>query len=823
MTLDEFGWEGAPRRRRGRTMFGLLFAVAVTGVLVAGLAAPVVLGVGYVTRTVADRFLAASCDVHEQQPPERSTLLARDGKTVIATFFTQNRAPAPLKAVPRSLVQALIATEDRRFYDHHGVDVRGILRAAVNDASGGSTQGGSTLTMQYVKQVRYYQATNDAERAAAIAPNLDRKLENAKCALQLERHLTKDQILERYLNIAFFGENSYGVATATKTYFRVPLSKLTLPQSAMLVGLLQAPSQYDPFEHADLARARRNEVIANMADVGYIDPVEALRYQRTPLSLASSRPPAVPEGCSYADPAIANAGFFCDFAVQWLHAHGISEFLLNTGGLRIVSSLDATLQTSGQRAVWKAGLKRTADYVLVMPSVDPATGAVTTMITSRPYGLHGAGHSVQPLFTAAYAGAGSTYKYFTATAALRAGAPTSLALSTPGGHYRTRQCRTGYEVHNAGDYPDTMPLSDALPQSSNTYFVALEDQFFGCRLKPIVDTALALGMNRLRSPLNSSASASLAHEIVQSEEPTFTLGQEPTAALELTGAFSAAANDGVFCPPRPVLRVLDGDGSPLPLRAPGCRRVLDSYVARTVLGLMRKDTHSGTASSYFQDWYARGGSNVAGKTGTDNNAADNGNSALWFVGLTPHLVATASLVNPDNPKQTVHDLPKMPGTWVGQEIFGAYASTFWLDAYGPTLRKQPWTWTAPAASPETRRVPDVVGDERREAVAALRGAGFRSAVFAVPCASEKPAGVVAYQQPPRAAPGETVTICLSSGNPVDVQAPSPTPAPAPVQSTPSRENPPSSEPEPSRPPSSVRIPTPTIPPMPRIPTPTRPH
>ena len=410
--------------------------------------------------------------------------------------------------------------------------------------------------------------------------------------------------------------------------------------------------------------------------------------------------------------------------MHWLQHHGVSDSQLNTAGLRIVSSLDAQLQTSGQRAVWHAGLKPGADYVLVMPSVDPATGAVTTMITSRRYGLHGRGYSVEPLFTAAYAGAGSTYKYFTAAAALTAGAPTSLSLTTGGNHYRTQNCRSGsYSVHNAGNYPDTMPLSDALPQSSNTYFVALEDQFFGCRLQGVVQTALHLGMNRLRQPLTSAAAGSIAHEVVQSQEPTFTLGQEPTAALELTGAFSAAANDGVFCPPTPVLRLMRSNATPLPLKGPPCRQAFTPYVARTIVSLMRRDTHDGTAASYFQRWYARHGSDVAGKTGTDNNAADNGNSALWFVGLTPHLVAAASLVNPDNPKQTVHDLPGMPGAWVGQDIFGAYASTYWLDAYAPALRRQ-WSWPSPSDLPRTRNVPPVIGEQRSTAEADLRRAGL---------------------------------------------------------------------------------------------------
>jgi membrane peptidoglycan carboxypeptidase len=412
-----------------------------------------------------------------------------------------------------------------------------------------------------------------------------------------------------------------------------------------------------------------------------------------------------------------------------------------------------------------------------MPSVDPTTGAVTTMITSRRYGIHGHAESSDALFTAAYAGAGSTYKYFTAAAALTAGAPTSLRLTTPGNHYSTKHCATHYRVHNAGDYPDTMPLRDALPQSSNTYFVALEDQFFGCHLGPVVDTAVRLGMQRLREPLTDRAAGSIAKEVVNSEEPTFTLGQEPTSALQLTGAFGAAANDGVFCPPTPVLRVLAPGARAVNLGAPRCHRELDSYVARTLISLMRHDTHDGTAREYFQDWYAHGGSDVAGKTGTDNNAADNANSALWFVGMTPHLVAAASLVDPARPKETVHGLPGLPNSYVAQDVFGAYASTYWLDAYGPALHRH-WSWPS-AAALDGRSVPRVVGQRRADAIRHLQAAGFAVQVFPVECGSALPAGRVAYQQPPRAALHATVTICVSSSNRLTVRRPPPPPPPAP--------------------------------------------
>jgi membrane peptidoglycan carboxypeptidase len=619
--------------------------------------------------------------------------------------------------------------------------------------------------MQYVKQERYYQARTDAERQAALAATLNRKLADAQCALDLEKQFTKQQILEKYLDIAFFGENSYGIATAAQTYFGVPVSKLTVPEAALLVGLVRAPSTYDPFTNPAAARQRRNAVLQNMAEVGDLSPVDAQRYAAQPVHLATTSPPPTRQGCAYANPAVLNAGFFCDYAVGWLLQHGVSQHQLYTGGLRVVTTLDARLQTSGQRAVWSHGLRSNSDYVLVMPSVDPRTGDVTTMITSRKYGVSGRGVSSDPLFTAAYAGAGSTYKYFSAVAALTAGAPTTMSLTTPGNTYTTRNCRSGaYTVHNAGSYADTLPLSSALPQSSNTYFVALEDQFFGCHLKPIVDTALSLGMDRLRQPLNSSAAGSIAQEVAASEEPTFTLGQEPTSVLQLTSAFSAAVNDGTYCPPVPITSVTDASGSPVTITRPACHRAMSRYVARTVVSLMRADTHNGTAAQYFRSWYAAGHSDVAAKTGTDNDASDTGNSALWFVGMTPHLVSTAALVDPANPKRTIHDLPGLPDSFVAQDVFGAYASTYWQAAYGPALAAQRWAWPSPKDADGSTPVPSVIGATLGAATATLRGAGFAVAQYPQSCGSWLPAGTVAYQQPPTASHGATVTICLSSGN-----------------------------------------------------------
>ena len=199
----------------------LVAALVVAGVIAAGLVMPYVGGLALVAGNESGKFQNTTCTLQESKPPQRTTLLARDGKTVIATLFNQDRVPIPLTSIPVYLRDALVATEDRRFYSHHGVDMRGLLRSAVS-TTGGNTQGGSTLTMQYVKQIRYYQAgDNVAKQQAAIAQNLERKIEDARCALYIEETLkeSKGTILDNYLNIAFFGEHAFGIQTAAQTYF----------------------------------------------------------------------------------------------------------------------------------------------------------------------------------------------------------------------------------------------------------------------------------------------------------------------------------------------------------------------------------------------------------------------------------------------------------------------------------------------------------------------------------------------------------------------------------------------------------------------------
>jgi membrane peptidoglycan carboxypeptidase len=767
----------------------LIGLIVVLGVLAAGFLVPYVGGAGLGAKAAADKFLNASCNLKEEPVQQKTTLLASDGKTVIASFFDQNRVVIPFAQMPKAAINALVSTEDKRFYSHHGVDIHGMMRAALH-TSNGNTQGASTLTEQYVKQSNYYTAITNGDKAGALAAidqNLNRKISDAKCALKIETENSKNQILEKYFNIAFFGENSYGIQTAAQTFFGLNASQLTVPQAALLVGLVKSPTELDPFTNPQGARARRDLVISNMADQGFITQADATKYKTSPIKLARQTPPA--RGCAFANPKIKNAGFFCDYAYDWLQTTGgIPVTRIDTGGYKIVTTLNVGLQNAGQTAIWtNTGPATTLDpknpYLLAMPSVDPRSGAVTSMITDKHYGVRGKdpSYTENKLFTDAYAGSGSTYKYFTALTALKAGVTPDFRLTAPD-PYHTKYCPPGTDpppngYHNAGNYNSTYPLKLALPLSSNTYFVAMEDQLFGCNLAPIVNTASALGMNSLTDPrYKDSLGRTVAQATVADKSATFTLGQRSTSVLELTGAFSALANDGVFCPPTPITKVLDSSGKSVPFKRVGCSRQFDPFVARTLVNIMTNDTNpsgtGGTATSYFGNWYGNGGSMVAAKTGTNNSCTPNAstgqcdddgkNSALWFVGITPTLVSAAALVNPDKPTLAISNVPGVTATNNGQDTFGAAASVFWLNAFGPTLQNQHWTWPTVDSTPGGP-VPVVSNMDVATAQSTLTQNGFKSVVLKFKCGSSVQLDNVAYYSPQIAVPGATISLCPSSG------------------------------------------------------------
>ncbi|MCW2525922.1 MAG: ponA [Pseudonocardiales bacterium] len=796
--------------RAGRTLltFGKLIGVlVVTGVLAAGVLLPYVGGIGVAASKAADKFLDTKCDLQETALAQSTTIYASDGQTVIATLFKDNRQIISLTAVPTLVQRALIDTEDRRFYEHHGIDTRGLGRALLNASDGGATQGASTLTQQYVKQVRFYQADSDEARAAAIQQSGDRKIYEAKCALDLEKKYTKAQILEKYFNIAYFGEQSYGIAVAARNYFNKAPADLTVPEAASLVGLVKDPTLYDPFQHPKEARERRDEVIGNMVKAGDITAAQGTEFQNSPLKTASAKAPDAAQGCSFAnDAAIQNVGFFCDYVIDWLKTKGgVNENKLYTGGWKVVTSIDAATQNAAQANLFGT-FPPESPSTLIQPAVDPTTGQILAMATSKRYDYADAhkddpSYTTIPLFKSAFAGSGSTYKYFALVSALTAGVKPAQALTTAGNssqRYFPKNCpnantkirATG--IANAGNYAATLSLSAATVQSSNTYFVGLEDQIFNCNLSTIVGTAQSLGMDALNTRIESQ-NKTVAQAVIDDPRYTFTLGQEATSALELTEAYGVAANDGVYCQAKPVLSITDPAGKAVDFKQPTCTRQMSQWVARTVVNILTGDTLNGTAASPFGRFFygslaSRSDHIVAAKTGTNNASRetfagsgeyedDGQNSALWFVGLTPHLVAASAVVNVDNPTSDVR-IPGVAATSSTSEFFGAYAAQYWIGSFGKKLAATPWFWPAANAIAGASPVPSVVGSTPVAAATTLTNAGFKPVQYPIACGGKGIPGVINYSGPEYAPKGSEVYYCVSNGKPL-ISAPAAAPAPVP--------------------------------------------
>jgi membrane peptidoglycan carboxypeptidase len=761
-----------------RTIGRLCVAVAVFGALAAGLMLPYVGGLGLAAGHEADKFLNTTCALNETQPPQKTTLFASDGKTVLATLFDQDRVPVPLADMPNYLQQALVATEDRRFYSHHGVDMRGLIRSAIS-TSGGNTQGGSTLTMQYVKQIRYYQAGTDIKaQEAAIAQNLTRKIEDAKCAIYIEsvKHESKQTILQNYLNIAFFGENAYGIQTAARTYFNVDAKALTLPQAALLVGLLRAPSEYDPFVNPQAALERRNEVLQNLVDVGDLTQAAADTYGRTPVKLATTSPPPVHEGCANSKSSVPNVGFFCDYVVNWLEQkQGISDTDLKTGGYNVVTTLNAGVQTTTQVHLSQR-MPATSQMTAVLPVVDPKTGNVLAMAASKYYGINSSTkdntHTEQPIFTAYVANGASTYKLFPLLTALSTGVPSTWSLQTVGniGTYTPHNCATSEPAQNGDSnetYSTTESLNTATIKSSNTFFVGLADQLFGCDLTPIITMAERLGMSALTRP-SGEGTFTVAQTILNNQRvKELVLGSIPTSPLELTGAYAAIANQGVYNAPAPVRSITSADDAPIAIKRTAGTRVVTPQVALQATQILTGDTRgSGTsASEMAQYWYPVNSSRVAGKTGTMTAGTSGDQSgAVWFVGMTPTMVATSAVINFDSPGAPAVGLPGLANPAV--DAYGGYAAGLWASALAPELATATWTWPDPASAPGVP-VPSVVGLDLVNAKALLASKGFRMAELDqgsnLECASSVPLGSIAYAGPSIAPPGSTIVVCPSNG------------------------------------------------------------
>ncbi|WP_165495020.1 penicillin-binding protein [Actinomadura roseirufa] len=767
------------RAEKLRALRGLGVLGGLAGVLVALMILPTACTAGVGARDAAGWFGSEPEDLTTSGVPQRSKILAADGST-IATFFYQNRVDVPLAQIAPIVRRAVLAIEDSRFYEHGAIDSQGTLRAlASNLTSGQVTQGGSGITQQYVKNLLLAQADSAAEQRAAKEISAARKIRELRYAVALERRFSKDEILRRYLNIAYYGDGAYGIEAASRHYFSKPAARLDLAEAALLAGVVRYPYAYEPVHHPGVARERRDTVLTRMAELGWIPRAQAEATARQPIRL---RVRDVKSGC-----VTSGAPFFCDYVQREIltspvfgRTPGEREKLLKRGGLTIRTTLDRRAQRAAQRAVDEhVPPKNSARKAAAEAMVQPGTGEIKAMVVDRRLGAdrergktwinfaadadHGSSIGMQ---------AGSTFKVFTLAAALDQDLPFGTRLMapreyTPVGYRDCKGHRVGdpdAELRNSADGEGgrTFSLVTGTQHSVNTFFLALEKKVGLCET---VKMAERLGMRQAGGkPLE--------------QYPSFTLGFNPVSPVRLAAAYAAFGARGRYCSPVAIRAIIDAAGHRMKVPGGSCGQALDKDVADAVNHVLRGVLTKGTAKGMGLDRPA------AGKTGTVDNF-----SAAWFAGYTPDLAAAVWVGDPRGGyKYPMEDLC-MDGECYGA-VFGAtIPAPIWRQSMLGALEDTPAT---PFHAPDSRffsegsgedktKIPDVRGLKPGEAAARLRAAGFTTDVGAPVESGRYPKGTVAEMSPGpgSAEPGETIVLRVSKGSPNGPGLPDGDPGPGP--------------------------------------------
>lgn len=621
-------------------VFRLVLASAAAGVLVAAIALPAVGGAGVTVVSTTETLRIAPEELHEPPLPEKTTVLDATGKP-IAQFYYQYRVSVPLSKVSDHMKKAIVEIEDARFYEHGALDLEGTFRALMkNLQSGGVAEGGSSITQQYVKQVLFNQAKTKKEAAAATAPTVSRKLNELRHALAIEDKYTKDQILEKYLNISYFGAGAYGVEAAAKRFFGKHASELNLAEAATLAGAVQNPNVTDPNRgkaYRDRLLARRNLVLDVMYKNGKITQEEwaaarkkKLGYKGYDIS-GGCESSKYPYFCLYVQYEILNDKRFGKTVKE-------RRDFLTRGGLTIRTTIDPDIQRAAERAI-RQYVRPSDKPVAAEAVVVPGTGEIRAMAASRRFGnnkkknesnynlvadvSHGGGAGFQ---------AGSTFKVFTLAAALEKGMRFGDGFEV-GGAYRAagygtfRNCngdRVGdpnHTVHNASGEGGGgfKTLQTGTWGSVNTFFMKLQEKVGLC---DVVKMAKKLGIKR-------------ADGRKLGEYETFTLGINEMDPVTVASAYATFGARGEYCKPMAITSITDRNGKTTEFD-PQCKQVLEPEIADAVnhilSGVFTKGTMSGVGGI---------GRDAAGKTGTTDEYR-----AAWFAGYTPDLAAAVSIGDP---------------------------------------------------------------------------------------------------------------------------------------------------------------------------------
>ncbi|HZD78831.1 MAG TPA: transglycosylase domain-containing protein, partial [Actinomycetota bacterium] len=611
------------------------------------------LPVAFGARTALDfvhrRFLGSiNTPLHIPPMAERSTILDSHGSVLQHVYLNFDRKLVPLSAYPRLTRRSVLAIEDHAFYQHGAVDIRSTVRALLADlAAGRIVQGGSTISQQLVKDT----ITGDARTLA-------RKYHEALDAIRLEHTYPKRRILSMYMNEVYLGNGVYGFAAAARYYFAEQPGQLTLPQSALLAGMIESPTAYDPLVHPKAARGRRGAVLTSLLDLGWITRSRFQRAMATPVRLSAQGRASVHSGPTSFWTQYVIHSFLSDPAFGATPRD--RRRALFQGGLRITTTLDPSMQREAERAIAQRmtgpGLPQSA-----LVSIAPGSGAIRAMAVGNwPFSRHQYDLAVDP---GGGRTAGSSFKAFTLAAALEQGISPNAVYN--GDSPKTiPHCGGGdtWTLHNAEPGSGNYPLWLATADSVNVVFAQVIDQ-----VGPAAVARVAHRMG-ITSPLDPVCS--------------LTLGTSPVSPLQMGSAYATLANDGVHCMPYPIAMVQDRTGKTIYRARPQCQRAIPASVAEEETAMLENVIRMGTGTA------ANIGRPAAGKTGTGQDYQD-----AWFVGFVPQL-ATAVWVGYASAEVPMSDVPGY-----GHGFGATLAAPIWHDFMAAATGSVPARSFAPAPIP----------------------------------------------------------------------------------------------------------------------------
>ncbi|SDP98348.1 Membrane carboxypeptidase (penicillin-binding protein) [Lentzea jiangxiensis] len=680
---------------RASGLVKLLGLCLTAGVLLAAMVFPLVGGLGLASNRAADTVDQTSGDLAKGELPLVTTIQDMNGDP-IAYLYDQYRIPLESKDIADTMKGAILAIEDKRFFDHQGVDWQGIARAAAKaGVDGGATQGASTLTQQYVKNYMAFVLGADNEQEAwekATEATIGRKMREARVALQLEQQMSKEEILTGYLNIVPLGNQTYGVGAAAKAYFNTTADKLTVPQAALLAAIANRPSSLNPGASPDKALERRNIVIDKMRENGAFgaDETEAKKkaeeFKAAPLGIVEDLQ-ILPKGCVGAGDGPIY-GFFCSYLLDYLREAGVTNKELQRGGLTIKTTMDPKATKAAKQSAEQQVPKTQNGIANVMSVVQPGTDKhrVRALVASRDYGNKAElGQVARPVPAEVLPfGPGSVNKVFTAAAAMERNIiGIDKQMDVPKVYYSKVYPNGGapWKVENAGNYGEKMTLTQALAQSPNTGFVMLQEK---AGLSNVVDMAYRLGMretlqgaNRAGEPLKEDKSngPSQGDWTKQNNAGSYTLGPGATSVLELANVAATIVSGGTWCPPSPVEQVLDRYGKPMPLKELPCEQAVNTELANSLAQGMSQDTASGgTAAEAARStgWNRP----VIGKTGTTEE-----HKSVAFMAATPQYAGAVMTYADGNRPEVICANPiRLCGGSNAGVFGGQVAAPTWFNA-----------------------------------------------------------------------------------------------------------------------------------------------